>query len=278
MPLVVVTGLPSSGKTTAVRTLARWLEDNGRKVDIVQEEALLGGLGKDEVFRDSQEEKAVRGRLKSEVIRLLSREGVVICDGLNYIKGFRYELYCASKAAKTGQCTLHCDLSPQDCESWNSSREETDRWGQEVMEALSARYEAPISSNRWDAPLHLVLRDGVLDCQAVTDSLFNVKPVQPNQSTQNAPLASTDFLHSLDRQSQAVVQAVMDSQRAGCLPGTNIAVPGTQERVRLTRLLTLAELARTKRQFLVYSRQNPCQDLSRLATMFVQYINADLTQ
>jgi len=278
MPLVVVTGLPSSGKTTAVRTLAKWLEENGRKVDIVQEEALLGGLKKDEVFRDSKEEKSVRGRLKSEVIRLLSRDGVVICDGLNYIKGFRYELYCASKAAKTLQCTLHCDLSFQDCHTWNNSREEPDRWNQEVMEALSARYEAPISTNRWDSPLHLVLRDGVLDCQAVADSLFNAKPVQPNQSTQNAPLASTDFLHSLDKQCQAVVQAVLESQRCGVQPGSDITVPGTQERVKLTRNLTLAELARTKRQFLVYSRQNPCQDLSKLATMFVQYINADLTQ
>merc|ERR1719481_2301229 len=119
MPLVVVTGLPSSGKTTAVRTLASWLEENGRKVDIVQEEALLGGLNKDEVFRESKEEKSVRGRLKSEVIRLLSRDGVVICDGLNYIKGF----------------------SSQDCHTWNNSREEPQRWNQEVMEALSARYE-----------------------------------------------------------------------------------------------------------------------------------------
>ena len=56
-----------------------------------------------QVFSDSKHEKAVRGRLKSEVleitciclvmafqvIKLLSREGVVVCDGLNYIKGFR---------------------------------------------------------------------------------------------------------------------------------------------------------------------------------------------
>ena len=36
-------------------------------------------------------------------------------------------MYCASKAAKTTQCTVHCDLSVQDCETWNRSREEHQR-------------------------------------------------------------------------------------------------------------------------------------------------------
>ena len=49
-------------------------------------EALLND-DKNKVYADSRLEKEVRGRLKSEVIRLLSKETVVICDGLNYIKG-----------------------------------------------------------------------------------------------------------------------------------------------------------------------------------------------
>jgi tRNA uridine 5-carbamoylmethylation protein Kti12 len=42
---------------------------------------------KNTVFADSRQEKEVRGRLKSEVIRLLNKESLLICDGLNYIKG-----------------------------------------------------------------------------------------------------------------------------------------------------------------------------------------------
>ena len=53
---------------------------------------------------------------------------------------FRYELYCASKAAKTTQCTVHCDLSVQDCEVWNKNREEEGRWEEEVLAALAMRY------------------------------------------------------------------------------------------------------------------------------------------
>jgi tRNA uridine 5-carbamoylmethylation protein Kti12 len=39
------------------------------------------------VFADSRKEKTVRGAIKSETIRLLTKDAVVICDGLNYIKG-----------------------------------------------------------------------------------------------------------------------------------------------------------------------------------------------
>jgi hypothetical protein len=42
---------------------------------------------KNTVYLDSKLEKEVRGRLKSELIRLLSKETVLIADGLNYIKG-----------------------------------------------------------------------------------------------------------------------------------------------------------------------------------------------
>ena len=54
---------------------------------------------------------------------------------------YRYELYCASKAAKTTQCTVHCDLSVQDCEAWNKGRPEEGRWEDEVLSALAMRYQ-----------------------------------------------------------------------------------------------------------------------------------------
>ena len=44
---------------------------------------------KNEVFNDSKIEKLVRGSIKSEVIRLLNQDDIVIIDGLNYIKGYR---------------------------------------------------------------------------------------------------------------------------------------------------------------------------------------------
>ena len=44
MPLVIVTGFPSSGKTSAVNKLVKFFEDRDKAVCVVSEEALLGGL------------------------------------------------------------------------------------------------------------------------------------------------------------------------------------------------------------------------------------------
>ena len=63
---------------------------------------------------------------------------------------FRYELYCASKAAKTTQCTVHCDLSVQDCEVWNKNREEEGRWEEEVLAALAMRYLVTVKEDQPD--------------------------------------------------------------------------------------------------------------------------------
>ena len=174
---------------------------------------------------------------------------------------------------------MHCDVSCTDAEERNNGRAKKDQYLPDILSALVQRYEAPVSSNRWDSPLFLVLRDGLVDCEAIDNALVLRKPPPPNQSTQNPPLSASSFLYELDRQTQAVVGAVMEAQRLGAGGGgSETCVPGCQDRVRLARHYTLAELARTRRQFLVYAKQQPCTDVSRLAGMFVQYLNANLTE
>merc|ERR1711874_675493 len=163
----ILTGFPASGKTSTAVKIQEFFKQKEKEVVVVSEEQLLGGQDKNVIFSDSKHEKEVRGRLKSEVVRLLSKENVIICDGLNYIKGFRYELYCASKSGKTTQATVQCDLSEQDAAAFNKARDKKDQYNQDIFTGLVQRYEAPVSSNRWDSPLHLVLREGAVDGEAV---------------------------------------------------------------------------------------------------------------
>merc|ERR1711973_279113 len=160
--------------------------------------------------------------------------------------------------------------------SFNRGREAGEKYSDDILTQLVQRYEAPISHNRWDSPLFLVLRDGQIDSDGIYDGLFNKKAPPPNQSTQNAPLSSTNFVYELDKQTQAVISAVMDAQKTSGA-GSEVFIPGTKEKVYLQRTYTLAELTRTKRQFLVFAKQKSCHDVSKLSTMFVQYINANLT-
>lgn len=38
--------------------------------------------------------------------RVLARDSIVILDGMNYIKGWRYQLWCEAKAANTTCCVV----------------------------------------------------------------------------------------------------------------------------------------------------------------------------
>lgn len=124
--------------------------------------------------------------MKSEVLRLIRPNNVVILDGLNYIKGYRYELYCGTKANKNTQCTLHTEINRDEAWKFNQEKEEEEeKYDRSTFDALLMRYESPDSKNRWDSPLFLVFPNQELDRDSMYSCLFDRAPPPPNMSTQN---------------------------------------------------------------------------------------------
>ncbi|XP_078113087.1 protein KTI12 homolog isoform X2 [Sander vitreus] len=204
MPLIVMCGYPCSGKTQKAEELKVCFERNtDRKVYIVGDGAL--GVEKNTVYADSQKEKNVRASLKAEVERKLNKDDIVILDSLNYIKGYRYELFCLIKHAQTPHCLVYCLTSDEVSSAWNIDREAAEQYTQEIFDALVLRFEAPDSRNRWDSPLFTILKDDTLPYEAISDALFKRKAPPPNQSTQSQPLSSANFLYELDKITQDVL-------------------------------------------------------------------------
>lgn len=89
MPLIIITGFPSSGKTKRCIELAEHFRERGKTVHVVSENLAIpkAGFTKNEYYADSQKEKVIRADLKSETVRLLTKDNVVILDAANYIKG-----------------------------------------------------------------------------------------------------------------------------------------------------------------------------------------------
>ena len=111
MPLIMMVGIPCSGKTTRAVEIAKYIAENFKvDVQIINEEFL--GLSKAEYLKDPQQEKILRASLKSNVEKYIDSQRVVILDWMNYIKGFRYELFCLARAAKTTNCLVYCDTDP----------------------------------------------------------------------------------------------------------------------------------------------------------------------
>ena len=71
MPLIVMVGIPCSGKTTRALQLKDYFENTGKEVQIVNEEFL--GLSKAQYLADPQQEKILRASLKSNVERFIDQ-------------------------------------------------------------------------------------------------------------------------------------------------------------------------------------------------------------
>ncbi|OAV93221.1 hypothetical protein PTTG_05586 [Puccinia triticina 1-1 BBBD Race 1] len=72
---------------------------------------------------------------------------------MNYIKGFRYQLYCAAREAGVRTCTIHIANIPANCLAYNAKLAPESRYKEETIQNLFTRYEEPNSSVRWDSPL-----------------------------------------------------------------------------------------------------------------------------
>lgn len=275
MPLIIITGFPSSGKSRRTSELKDYFEKEKNKTVLVVSENKLVDKDKNKILNDSRLEKDLRGTLKADALRQLNNESVVILDAGNYIKGFRYELYCASKQIKTPHCLVHSLAPIEQAQTWNQSRSESEQYTQDVFDGLVRRYEAPNSSNRWDSPMFTLLPEDTPPFDAIYGALFLRKPPPPNQSTETQPLSSTNFLYELDRITQEVTSVIMSAQKT-LVVGDDIKVPGSTESISLGRKVTLGELTRARRQFISYTKLHPVEDTKKLTSLFVQYLNTTL--
>lgn len=274
MPLIVVTGIPSSGKTTRSLELKKYFESLEKKVHIVSEneQIVKAGFDKNSFYSDSNKEKHIRGLLKSEVLKLISPTNVVILDGLNYIKGYRYELFCGTKANKCTQCTVHTEINRDQAWTFNTNRENTDeKYDRTTFDALVMRYEDPERKNRWDAPLFMIFPDQELDKQGIFNALFNKGPPKPNMSTQNPPLSSTNFLYDMDQETKKIVDSIIKLKNSG--KSGVVQVPGQEDLQIDITTITMKQLMMLRRQYITYSKLN-IPDPKDVARLFIQYLSA----
>ena len=133
MALITFTGYPSSGKTRRAVQLKDYLDRrladpsyNGprQKVIVLSDDLVnvdrssydgavpispftpfyIDSFRNDAI--DSRSEKPARATLFAAIQRQMDHDTILIVDALNYIKGFRYQLYCAAREFKLRVCTV----------------------------------------------------------------------------------------------------------------------------------------------------------------------------
>ncbi|BGP26622.1 kti12, chromatin associated [Rhodotorula toruloides] len=312
MAMVTVCGYPCSGKTARAHQLASFLEHrlndpatparhrSASKVVLVNDESLGISKAAYDGQADTRAEKPARAALFSAVQRSLARDTVVVVDAMNYIKGSRYQMYCAAREIGVRTCTVFIATSPEKCREWNSGRAESSRYAEATLDNLISRFEEPNSAARWDSPLiTLASDDPALDSRpyegrgtrseaaeriwmAITEG--EIKP--PNVATQVVHTSSTSYLTLLDSASSSLITSLLSLQSLSPLSGpTTLTVPlssspPTQITLNLpSRPLTMPMLQRLKRQFVqLHARTASRVEFgeAEVVRMFGQYLGEQL--
>ncbi|XP_012563024.2 protein KTI12 homolog [Hydra vulgaris] len=272
MPLVLICGFPCSGKTKIAHEIKEYLENEQKKKVIVVSENDLVAEKRNEIYSDFTKEKEIRSALKAKVEQLLTRDCVIILDGLNYIKGFRYELYCIVKSQKTLHAVVQSGYSKDLCKKWNASVSALNQYDENVFNELIQRFEEPDSRNRWDSPLFICSTEIKLQMSEIYNSLFDRVVPPPNQSTISQPKSSGSFMHTLDQTTQNIILEILDIQKTAFI-GDSIKLKECDEKVVLMKKYTMSDLRRVKQQFINYTKMHPIEDVAKLRKMFILFIN-----
>ncbi|EIM82814.1 chromatin associated protein KTI12 [Stereum hirsutum FP-91666 SS1] len=265
MALITISGYPCSGKTRRAEMIKVFLEDRLKdpsyagpalKVVSISDDTL--GLDRS-AYDDSRSEKPARGALFTAMQRQMGQDTLLIVDGMNYIKGFRYQMYCAAREFKLRVCTVHVVAPPESCKRWNEERQDGKAYKPETLENLIQRYEEPSSMVRWDSPLITVLWEDEVPTDQIWKAVMegNVKP--PNAGTQAVAKAPSSALHTLEQTTTALLSLIISSPSSG--GPTTLTLPNsdkTPSRITISmppRTVTLSELQRLKRQFVTVHKK-----------------------
>ncbi|XP_057949855.1 protein KTI12 homolog [Malania oleifera] len=299
MALVVICGQPCSGKSTAALCLAEAVRESESKLTVRIIDETSFHLDRNQSYANMPAEKNLRGVLRSEVDRSLSRDNIIIVDSLNSIKGYRYELWCLARAAGIRYCVLYCDVEDMHCKKWNQARIDGGEaaYDDKIFEDLARRFEKPDRRNRWDSPLFELwpYKDGIQKSSAaIVDAVLyltkkvdsktrDVKILQPTIATQSILASGANSLYEMDRATQDVTNAIVEAQSQSMGgPMNGICLGQGLPTINISRSVGLPELRRLRRTFIKLTGQSslsgppPPLDADSAKRMFVDYLNREL--
>ena len=299
MALVVICGQPCSGKSKAASCLAEALKESESKHQVRVIDEASFHLDRNHSYANMPAEKNLRGVLRSEVDRSVSKDNIIIVDSLNNIKGYRYELWCLARGAGIRYCVVYCDVEETHCRKWNEERREKGEanYDDSIFEDLVRRFEKPDSRNRWDSPLFELWphNDGIEKSSAaildavsyltkqVDSKTRDVKILQPTIATQNTRFSDANSLYEMDKATQEVTNAIVEAQsQAVGGPLNGISVGKDLPTLDISRSVGLPELRRLRRTFIKLTGQTslsgrpPPSDAESAKRIFIDYLNREL--
>lgn len=237
MSLIVLSGKPGSGKTILANNLKKYFDEAGKDSIIVSEPSVEEGT-----FNSSHDETQGRSEYKAKVHQAFAPDRIVIADGMNFIKGFRYELWCFARESACTFCCAFCDVD--DDVAYERAKA---RYPDHKLRDLISRLEPPSEKNKWDRPLVIVKDPNdpkVLEAISQNITAKGTK-LTPRKAT-NAVKAGAKVSGSSDRIINEFCKELVQVQNE-VPPGSEITIMGAK--FTLKKPLNSAEIKRAKRDF-----------------------------
>ncbi|CAG8635980.1 22_t:CDS:2, partial [Acaulospora colombiana] len=204
MALITISGYPSSGKSRRALQIKDDFEERIKspsysgpinKVMVISDDSL--GLSRD----GYNAEKPQRSALFTALQRNLTKDTIVILDALNYIKGFRYQMYCVAREASA---RVFVAATPDVCRSWHQEKPDSERYKEET-------YEEPSSMVRWDSPLFTVpWNEDHLPVEEIWQAITAGVLKPPNAGTTSAPKPPSSALQALETTTASAISKIYD--------------------------------------------------------------------
>lgn len=281
MPLIIMWGIPSSGKTTRAKEIKKYLEEEHKKdVILLNEEEL--GFNKNEYYKTSASEKILRASLKSEVERNLDNQTIVILDSLNYIKGYRYEWYWLARSAKTTLTNVYLETDYEDAEKWNSERDESLAFSSELFQDYKGRLEIPNPANRWDSPWIIIRPDEDTPLDDISKAVLSGKLPRAPVSNKHEESLDTNYIYELDKTWNLINDFIIEKQHE-FNEGDMIPIKSglAESNITCSKTLTLhkhysaIELKNLKKAFINVSKLHPPKKMDNFADLYIAFIDTN---
>ncbi len=153
--LLIICGLPSSGKTTVSKAVASLLEDkNGIPTMVISSDDYRDMLSFSSKGFRPERETAVKNFYEKAIAAGLENGFLVISDDMNYYKSMRSDLRQIAKRAEADYDIVYVETPVEQALKWNQDRGSP--IPSTLIEEINQKFDPPKGEYQWDTPLAVV--------------------------------------------------------------------------------------------------------------------------
>jgi selenocysteine-specific elongation factor len=153
--LLIMCGLPSSGKTTISKNVASLLEDtHGISTMVISSDDFRDMLSYSSKGFKPERETSVKILYEKAIATGLENGFLVISDDMNYYKSMRSDLRQLAKRAEADYDIVYVDTPVEQAIKWNQERGSP--IPSSLIEEINQKLDPPKGDYQWDTPLAVV--------------------------------------------------------------------------------------------------------------------------